>query len=180
MFFALLRKQAFNSGVHFRRLLWCLRVERGESTGRLHFHAVIAGFNPSWVHFGTCKAFEKLWQRVGGGWATVMVYSQTSDGLDYILKGELTGLSAARFAGDYHELTKFGGSCEVTLSESVVFYLQNRRRQRSVVQVRGQLRRCRKDTASDTRQRTVSNSAPLLLVTGSATTSHIKGSIVIG
>lgn len=44
MFFALMRKQAANFGVHFQRTIWCLRRERGESTGRLHQHALIAGF----------------------------------------------------------------------------------------------------------------------------------------
>lgn len=44
MFFALMREQAENSGVHFKKTLWCLRTEAGEATGRLHLHALIAGF----------------------------------------------------------------------------------------------------------------------------------------
>ena len=44
MFFALMRKQADNFGVHFKQTIWCLRIESGEITGRLHLHALIAGF----------------------------------------------------------------------------------------------------------------------------------------
>ena len=44
MFFALMREQAENFGVHFKKTIWCLRTEAGEATGRLHFHALIAGF----------------------------------------------------------------------------------------------------------------------------------------
>ena len=43
MFFALLRRQADNFGIHFPELIWCLRTEAGEATGRLHQHALIAG-----------------------------------------------------------------------------------------------------------------------------------------
>jgi hypothetical protein len=57
----------------------------------------------------------------------VSVYNSSLDGLDYILKGSgLTESTAKRWAGDYHELTKFGGSCDVTLSESVARNLGNR------------------------------------------------------
>ena len=47
MFVALVRTQARSFGVHFSEILWCLRRERGESTARWHFHAVIAGLPPS-------------------------------------------------------------------------------------------------------------------------------------
>jgi hypothetical protein len=43
MFFALMREQADNFGVHFKQMIWCLRTEAGEATGRLHLHAIIAG-----------------------------------------------------------------------------------------------------------------------------------------
>ena len=43
MFVALVRTQARSFRVHFSEILWCLRRERGESTGRWHLHAVIAG-----------------------------------------------------------------------------------------------------------------------------------------
>ena len=34
MFFALMRKQADNFGVHFQKTIWCVRQEAGEATGR--------------------------------------------------------------------------------------------------------------------------------------------------
>jgi hypothetical protein len=66
------------------------------------------------------------WEILGGGMARVSEYDSSLDGPDYILKGSgLTELKAKRWAGDYHELSKFGGSCDVTLSESVYRYLGN-------------------------------------------------------
>ena len=40
MFFALMRRQADNFGVHFSKTIWCLRTERGEATARIHHHAM--------------------------------------------------------------------------------------------------------------------------------------------
>jgi len=127
IFFAVLRTQAKNAGVHFKDLVWCLRRERGEALGRVHFHAVIAGFPRHWVNKPSCFAFQKLWKAQGGGHAKVTQYVGSLDGIDYILKG-LGGSEtlAARWAGDYHELNKFG-SCEVTLSESTIRVLDGRR-----------------------------------------------------
>lgn len=57
------------------------------------------------------------------------MYNPTLDGVDYILKrgDELAGSQASRYAGDYHETQKFGGSCDVMLSESVFRVLEGRR-----------------------------------------------------
>jgi hypothetical protein len=128
MFVALVRIQAGSFGVHFSRVLWCLRRERGESTLRWHFHAVIAGLPPSAAE-RNCLALMSQWESLGGGIARVSVYNSSLDGLDYILKGSgLTESTAKRWAGDYHELSKFGGSCDVTLSKSVCRHLRNRSR----------------------------------------------------
>ena len=90
--------------------------------------------------------------------ARVSLYNSSLDGLDYILKGSgLTESKATRWAGDYHELSKFGGSCDVTLSKSVCRYLGNRNRSgwRGIGghEMRGT------DTASSTVQSGVSKSA---------------------
>jgi hypothetical protein len=62
------------------------------------------------------------WESLGGGIARVSVYNSSLDGLDYILNGRgLTESKATRWAGDYHELSMFGGAREVTLSESVCY-----------------------------------------------------------
>ena len=128
IFFALLRTQAKVWKVHFKRLLWCLRRESGESTGRLHYHAIIAGLPPQAVTERNCLAVMSQWESLGGGIARVRAYDSSLDGLDYVLKGsELTESRATRWAGDYHELTKFGGSCDVTLSMSLVRALNGRR-----------------------------------------------------
>jgi hypothetical protein len=74
MFFALMRKQAKNFGVHFKKTIWCLRTEAGETTGRLHLHALIAGFPEHAVTKATCFSFMKLWEKLGGGMARVTVY----------------------------------------------------------------------------------------------------------
>lgn len=83
IFFAMLRTQARNFGVHFKHLVWGLRRESGESTGRLHFHALIAGLPPSGRTVPTCFATMRLWERLGGGFAKVTVYNPTLDGVDY-------------------------------------------------------------------------------------------------
>ena len=62
MFFALMREQADHFGVHFKETIWCLRTEAGEATGRLHLHALIAGFPQHALTTATCFAFMKIWE----------------------------------------------------------------------------------------------------------------------
>src|SRR5260221_5633943 len=69
IFFALLRTQARNFGVHFKSLVWALRRESGERTGRLHFHALIAGLPPSGRTPATCFATIRLWEPLGARFA---------------------------------------------------------------------------------------------------------------
>jgi hypothetical protein len=128
MFFALARTQANNFGLHFKRMMWVLRRERGEATGRYHFHALFAGLPPHVVNSGTCLATMKIWERIGGGFARVTEYNSQLDGVDYILKrGDEAVLSLARrWAGDYYELTKFGSNCDLMLSESLCAHLVQR------------------------------------------------------
>jgi hypothetical protein len=152
----------------FSKILWCLRRERGESTFRWHQHAVIAGLPPS-AGERNCLALMSQWERLGGGIARVSVYNSSLDRLDYILKGSgLTESTATRWAGDYHELSKSGGSCDVTLSKSVCRYLGNRSRSgwRGIGghETRGT------DTASSTVRSGVSKAPPSERVTGPAIT----------
>lgn len=128
MLFAVLRMLAHNSGLHFKQLLWVVREERGEQFGRRHYHALIAGLPSHWKTQGHCNHVESLWRQMGGGHPRVSVYNPTLDGVDYILKRgeEMARTLATRHAGDYHEFTKFGGSCDLTLSESVCNHLIQR------------------------------------------------------
>jgi hypothetical protein len=128
MFFALLRTQAGNFGIHFKRMMWVLRRENGELTGRYHYHALIAGLPPHVVNWATANSTEKIWVRLGGGHARVTEYSSTLGGVDYILKkgDSLVSSLATRWQGDYYELTKFGSSCDLTLSESLCDHLFQR------------------------------------------------------
>ena len=170
MFVALIRTQARSFGVHFSEILWCLRRERGEATARWHQHAVIAGLPPS-AGPRNCLALMSQWESLGGGIARVSVYISSLDGLDYILKGSgLTESKAKRWAGDYHELAKFGGSCDVTLSESVCRHLANR--SRSGWRGLGGHETRGTDTASSTVQSGVSKASPCGRVTGPAITVH--------
>jgi hypothetical protein len=125
MFFALMRKQADNFGVHFKQTIWCLRTEAGEATGRLHLHSLIAGFPKHAITTATCFAFMKIWEQLNGGMARVTLYSPLLDGVSYVLKG--CEAEYQRAGGDYYETQKFGKRCDVMLSESVFRVLAGRR-----------------------------------------------------
>src|SRR5262245_45524497 len=160
MFVALLRWQAKAFGVHFKSLVWCLRREQGGRTGRWHLHATIAGF-PHGPTARNCLALMSQWERLGGGIARASCYVASLEGFDYIMKG--LG-SSERFSKDYHELTKFGGSCEVTLSESAIPYVNRRRVWRSGLhEMRGL------DTASNTERESVTSVIPVRFIGATAT-----------
>jgi hypothetical protein len=125
MFFALMRRQADNFGVHFKKTIWCLRTERGETTARIHHHALIAGFPQHALSKATCFAFMKIWEQLGGGMARVTLYSPLLDGVGYVLKG--CEAEMKRAGGDYYETRKFGARCHVMLSESIFRVIEGRR-----------------------------------------------------
>ena len=125
MFFALMRRQADNFGVHFKKTIWCLRTERGEATGRLHQHALIAGFPQHAMTTATCFSFMKIWEGLNGGMARVSLYSPLLDGVGYVLKG--CEAEYKRAGGDYYETRKFGVNCDVMLSESIFGVIEGRR-----------------------------------------------------
>ena len=125
MFFALMRRQADNFGVHFKQTIWCVRAERGEATGRPHLHALIAGFPEHAQTTATCFSFMRIWEGLNGGMARVSLYSPSLDGVGYVLKGGEA--EYARAGGDYYETKKFGGNCDVMLSESVFRVIEGRR-----------------------------------------------------
>ena len=125
LLFALMRRQAENFGVHFLKTIWCLRTERGEATGRIHHHALIAGFPKHSQTKATCFSFMKIWEQLGGGMARVSLYSPRLDGVGYVLKG--CDEEYRRAGGDYYEARKFGGRCDVMLSKSIFGVIEGRR-----------------------------------------------------
>ena len=125
MFFALMRRQAESFGVHFSKTIWCLRTESGEATGRIHHHALIAGFPQHARTTATCFAFMRIWEQLNGGMARVTVYSSLLDGVGYVLKGGEAEYQRA--GGDYYEARKFGGRCDVMLSKSIFGVIEGRR-----------------------------------------------------
>ena len=125
MFFALMRRQADNFGVHFSKTIWCLRTDRGEATARIHHHALIAGFPQHALTRATCFSFMKIWEQLGGGMARVTLYSPLLDGVGYLLKGGEAEMQRA--GGDYYETRKFGGHCDVMLSKSIFRVSEGRR-----------------------------------------------------
>ncbi|HVU27386.1 MAG TPA: hypothetical protein VHG71_06580 [Verrucomicrobiae bacterium] len=126
MYFAMMREQADNFGVHFLKILWVLRKEKGELTHRPHFHALIAAFPASAVSEATCFSFMKIWERFGGGQARVRVYDSTLTGVEYVLKG--VDASYTNAGANWYELGKFGTRCDVMLSMSLIRHMENRSR----------------------------------------------------
>ncbi len=124
MFFAMMREQADNFGVHFPDLMWVLRKERGEISARLHYHALIAGLPEHAVKPATCFSFMKIWEKHGGGISRVRVYDPTLDGVGYVLKG--VDAAFANLGANWYELKKFGQRCDVTLSLRLIRHMQKR------------------------------------------------------
>ncbi len=116
MFFAWARTICGWHRVHFKRLVCCLRQERGEPLGRRHFHSLVSGSPRHVIHEDTCFAMKNEWEKLGGGMARVNPYDPTLNGEGYILKC----LGVTSDPGDVYESSKFGsGAAEVICSESV-------------------------------------------------------------
>jgi len=127
IFFATLRSVAEFGKVHFSQLLWVLRAENGDTTGRLHFHALIAGL-PVWMlQNATCFSIMKTWEKQGGGIARVSVFANGLDGVGYVLKGLSDEAKLIRVQKDHYEATKFGGACTLMISKSLVTMLSSGR-----------------------------------------------------
>ena len=58
LLFAWLRRLADSKEVHFKRLLFAVRAEAGESFGRFHYHVLISGLPVHEVNPSTCQFFE--------------------------------------------------------------------------------------------------------------------------
>lgn len=65
-FTATLKHVAKSLGVSVVALKWGLKLERGND-GRLHYHAVLAGFPALLVTTDTCNRLARAWLRKSGG-----------------------------------------------------------------------------------------------------------------
>ena len=54
MYFAMMRKVCKQFRIHFKRSIWCLRLEQGEMLGRWHFHFLLTGLPGQTVTMSTC------------------------------------------------------------------------------------------------------------------------------
>jgi len=105
MFFALMRKAAKDLHVYFPGLPWCFRIERGEITGRLHNHFLLAGLPENAICVATCFAMMRIWaNKLRGGHAQVRIFDPRLSGVDYIAKCLGYQLDGA----DVYESAKFG------------------------------------------------------------------------
>ena len=127
MFFSAMRKEASFFRVHFKQLLWCVRRESGEISGREHLHALIAGLPAYAITERSCRGIEARWASFGGASAVVRVFNRSLDGPAYILKGLEQAFDASQQGVDLKEFTKFSRSSEITLSESVIRVAMSRR-----------------------------------------------------
>lgn len=117
MWFALVRTVADRLHVHFDRVLWVLRAERGEKFGRSHYHYLIGGLPPSCASPTWCFIQMAAWEDLGGGMARVSVFQQSLNGLAYVAKSLDLGLA--------HESGKFAlDTADLTLSHSTTAYLR--------------------------------------------------------
>lgn len=125
MWFSHVRQTCKNFGLYFPKALWCLRQERGEATGRRHFHYLFAGLPEKAVTESTCFAQMAQWERLGGGMARVRVYNRSLNGVGYLTKclGKSVG-------ADQYEMNKFGlDSAETTLAKGAQAMLERKIRE---------------------------------------------------
>lgn len=127
MWFAEVRSLAKWYHVYFPDLLWVLRIEQGESTGRTHYHCLIGGLPEAAVSGGkrflredgtwdrgnrTTHALEAKWARMGLNPADkkdrisrFSLYDARPNGVSYIAK--CLGDEHGRLEKDLYESGKF-------------------------------------------------------------------------
>jgi len=121
MLFAHLYRVAKLQKIPFRRLLWAVRQEKGEKTGRQHYHVLIGWRGPK-ATIGHCFTLNSNWTKLPKcGWARHFVYNPGQDAVGYITKGLSGCFGGNRLDESNYEAGKFGwDSSEVTLSEAFV------------------------------------------------------------
>jgi hypothetical protein len=125
MWFGLLRHSAKAHGVPFKKLLWCLRMEHGEATGRRHFHFLLAGLPAEALTLRTCFALKNAWEGMfKGGMARVTRFDPRLDAGSYLTKPD-----GPADPGDAYESAKFGsGACSLMIAQAVWRFVAAKRR----------------------------------------------------
>lgn len=126
MFYALLRQVAKDFGLYFPALPWCLRKERGEISGRLHCHFLLAGLPEHAVSQKTCFAMMAYWEKKRGGIPRIRIFDPHLNGVDYVAKCLGQGLDGA----DSYESAKFGSNGSELLYAEAVWDESNHFRKR--------------------------------------------------
>lgn len=126
MFFALMRRTAKAHRVRFHRLLWCLRMEHGEATGRRHFHFLLAGLPSEATTIRTCFALKNGWEDpalIRGGMARVTLFDPRLDAGRYLTKPD-----GHADPGDAYESAKFGSHSSSLMIAHAVWRFANAKR----------------------------------------------------
>jgi len=125
MMFAFLREAARKFGVHFHRLLWVRRQERGERFGREHLHLLIGGVSSEKVTRWSCFKLKDLWEGLGGGIARVTLFDARLNAGDYLTKpGRFVDVG-----GQVYEVSKFDDrTADLMFAHSVTRSVKWRRR----------------------------------------------------
>jgi len=141
MWFAEVRTLSRWYHVHFPDLLWVLRIEQGEATGRTHFHCLIGGLPEAAVAGGvtfrredgsldvgnrTTHALEAKWARMGvhpadkqNRISRFSLYDARLNGASYLVK--CLGVDDGRLGKDIYESSKFGwDDRQLILSDSLL------------------------------------------------------------
>jgi len=110
------REKRQNHPAFASQMVWVLRIEAGEKTGRLHFHALLGNCRPSFKREATCFAMMALWERLGGGMARWRLFEPTGDAVEYLCKclGQGSG-------GNLYEQSKFSATGEAMMVADAVW-----------------------------------------------------------
>ncbi|NRB76067.1 MAG: hypothetical protein HRU46_17030 [Verrucomicrobiales bacterium] len=129
--FTLLRKISRQYKVPFDRLLWVLRREDGEKTGRTHFHYLLAGLDRRYENSTTCFWLMHRWETLrGGGHSRVEVFDPRLNAGSYILKG-LGNFNDSTLGGGFYESAKFSSEeSQLTIADAVWTVAERRLKRR--------------------------------------------------
>jgi len=120
-------------------LLWVLRHEYGELTGRPHFHALLGGIPAGYVNTTSRFWLKHQWsQIVRAGNLDVRRYEYTLGGVSYCLKKLEEDLSGYSYeAANAYEVARFKGQdSEVSISRSCLRKWARQRRNDGLRQAR--------------------------------------------